>query len=132
LARFHALASLAVAASLAACASAGAKSAARASPDRITSAEISSSGATTALELINRLRPNWLRQPGTGSLGAGIRNQVIVVYLDGTRLGELQSLRTLSVTGIRSMEWFDATRAATVVREMGSEPIAGAILIKTH
>jgi hypothetical protein len=31
-----------------------------------------------------------------------------------------------------SGQWLDATKAATVLHEVGSEPIAGAIVIKTH
>lgn len=117
---------------LAACASSGTVGSIRHSPDQVTSEEIATSSASNAYELIERLRPNWLRPPSTGSLNAGVRTRLIVVYLDGHRLGDLQSLRTLSVDGIRSMEWLDATRAATVLSEVGSDPIAGAIIIKTH
>jgi len=130
--RLSALIPLAAAALLSACASAPTRSTSHSSSDRVTSAEIATAGASNALELITRLRPNWLRQPTTGSLGAGIHNQVIVVYLDGHRLGDVTSLRTLSADGIRSMQWLDAIRAATVLTEVGSDAIAGAILIKTH
>lgn len=131
MARLSAIIPFAVVASLAACASAGTSSGTRASPNHITSAEIESSGASNALDLISRLRPNWLRPPKIVSLGAGTRQSVIVVYLDGNRLGDTQSLRSLSVSGLRSLEWLDATRAATVLNEIGSEPIGGAIVIKS-
>jgi hypothetical protein len=105
---------------------------ARQLPDRVSSGEISSSGATNAYELIQRLRPNWLRSPNIGSIGGGARTQVIVVYLDGQRLGDLDSLRNLSAVGVTSMQWLNATKAATVLHEVGSDPIAGAIMIRTH
>jgi hypothetical protein len=114
-----------------ACASAG-KSSASHSSERITAAEIATSGASNALELIERLQPQWLRARGQASIGGGGRSQLIVVYLDGHRLGDLTSLRTLSVTGIQSMKWLDATRAATVLTDVGSDPIAGAIIIRTQ
>ncbi len=38
----------------------------------------------------------------------------------------------LSVAGIRSMQWLDATGAAATLQMTASEPIAGAIVIKTH
>lgn len=117
---------------LAACASSGTAGSGRHSSDQVTYAEIASSSATNAYELIHRLRPNWLRPPNIGSIGGGMRSQVIVVYLDGQRLGDLESLRALSADGIRSMQWLDAARAATVLTEVGSDPIAGAIIIKTH
>ena len=130
--RLSALIPFAVVASLAACASAGTSSSTRTSSDRITAAEIESSSASNAFDLISRLRPNWLRPPSIGSLGGGPRSQVIVVYLDGHRLGDAQSLRSLSVAGLQSMEWLDAVRAATVLSEIGSDPIAGAIVIKSR
>lgn len=147
--RLSALIPFAVVASLAACASAGTSSGTssgtasgtRSSPDHITTAEIQSSGASNAFDLINRLRPNWLRPPSMGSLSplptdptrtSSARTQLIVVYLDGHRLGDIQSLRSLSLSGLQSFEWLDATRAATVLNEVGSDPIAGAIVIKSR
>lgn len=112
-----------------ACASSGASP--RHDPDRITANEIATSGAQNALDLIQRLQPHWLRAQPTGSIAGGARNQIIVVYLDGHRLGDAGSLRTLSVSGIRSLEWLDAARAPTILTDIGSEPIAGAIVIKS-
>ena len=111
--------------------STGGSRATRSLPDQLTQAEIDAASAITAFELINRLRPGWLRPPNTGSL-SGIRSQLILVYLDGQRLGDVHSLRTLSKTGIRSMRWLDAARAAAVLPAIGSDPVAGAIVISTH
>jgi hypothetical protein len=130
LSRFAAIAAIVA---LAACASSGtSRSTTPRSSDQITSAEIASSSATNAYSLIERLRPNWLRTPGLGSIGGGGRTQVIAVFLDGQRLGDLQSLRTLSVDGIKSMQWLDAARAATVLPSPGTDPIGGAIMIKSQ
>jgi hypothetical protein len=132
LARLSALIPFAVAASLAACASAATSRAANPrSSDEITSAEIAASSVTNVYALIERLRPTWLRAPGIGSIGGGAQSRVILVYLDGQQY-DLQSLRSLSVNGIRSLQWVDATRAATVVNPPPSGPIAGAIMIKTQ
>lgn len=95
-------------------------------------AEIAATPVSNAYELIERLRPNWLRSPGMASIGGGAHSQIVVVYLDGQRLGDLESLRTLSASEIQSMQWLDAARAETVLHEVGSDPIRGAILIKTH
>ena len=103
------------------------------SPDRLTSVEIeATTGAQTAYDLIRRLRPRWLQAGPTGSIGAGRpTSQVLLVYLDGNRLGTAEALRTLSTSGIKSMQYYDAVRAATILREIGSEPISGAIVITT-
>ncbi|MDP9206877.1 MAG: hypothetical protein M3P12_15740 [Gemmatimonadota bacterium] len=115
---------------LAACASSGTGSSA--APDRLTRAEITHSNASTAYELINRLRPNWLRATAVGSISGGAsRTQSILVYLDGQRLEDLNALKTISAAGIQSAEWIDSTRAATVLRDAPPGPIAGAILLKT-
>ena len=105
-----------------------------ASPDRVTSAEIEAiQGASNAYDLVRRLRPRWLQSSGgTASIGGGrITGQVLVVYLDGNPLGGIDALRQLSSAGIKSMQYYDAVRAATVLREVGSEPISGAIVIST-
>lgn len=118
--------------SLAACASTPTNRVTESSPDLITSVEINATPVATAYDLVNRLRPAWLRAGRTGSIGGGtIRSQVTLVYLDGTRLGGIESLRTLSASGIRSMKYLDATRAATVLRDPGPEAISGAIVIST-
>lgn len=132
MARLSVLIPFAVVASLAACAPAATSRAANPrSSDQITSAEIAASSATNVYALIERLRPNWLRAPGIGSIGGGAQSRMILVYLDAQQY-DLQSLRTLSVNGVRSLQWLDATRAATVVNPPPSGPIAGAIMIRTQ
>ncbi len=119
-----------------ACASSPSTSAVKvrdASPDLITSVEIANTPVTNAYDLVNRLRPRWLQGQALGSIGAGGRGrtQIIGVYLDGARMGGLESLRGISATGITTLQYYDATRAATVLRDPGSEPLAGAIIITT-
>ena len=111
----------------------GASTVNESSPDRITSVEIEKTqGASNAYDLVRRLRPRWLQTSGTGSIGGGrIQGQSILVYLDGNRLGTIEALKTLSASGIKTMQYYDATRAATVLREIGSDPIAGAIVVST-
>ena len=117
---------------LSACASTTTHRVTESSPDLVTSVEINATPVATAYDLVNRLRPAWLRQGRTGSIGGGsISSQVTLVYLDGTRLGGIDALRSLSASGIRSMQYLDATRAATILRDPGSEAISGAIVIVT-
>ncbi len=128
------LALLAATVAVTACASSGSgSSGARSSPDRLDRSEIMKSNASNAYELINRLRPNWLRTTSPGSIGGGItRTQMILVYLDGQRLEDLNALKTISAASIQSGQWIDSARAATVLRDVPAGPIAGAILLKTQ
>ena len=128
------IAVLAVTVVVTACASSGSgSSGARSSPDRIERAEITKSNASNAYELINRLRPNWLRATNPGSIGGGVtRTQMILVYLDGQRLEDMNALKTISAASIQSGQWIDSARAATVLRDVPTGPIAGAILLKTQ
>ena len=139
--RFIPVVCLAAAVSVAGCASSGtstnvasgSNTAATRSPDVITADEITTSGASSALEVVTRLRPNWMRDRGTGSMAGGnTTSQMIAVFMDGQRLGDITSLRMVSASQIKSMQWLDAARAYTVLSGLGSEPISGAIVIKTR
>jgi hypothetical protein len=115
-----------------ACASTQTSHVTESSPDLITSIEINATPVPTAFDLVSRLRPSWLRQGRPGSIGGGsVSSQVILVYLDGQRLGGVESLKTLSAAGITNMRYLDATRAATILHDPGSEAISGAIVIST-
>lgn len=100
-------------------------------PDYITYVEVVATPVANVYDLINRLRPHWLRTQPAGSIRGNTRNQVIAVYLDDARIGDLASLRTISTSGVQSLRFYDATRAATVLRNPGTDPIAGAIVIST-
>jgi hypothetical protein len=100
------------------------------SPDYVTSIEIQATPASNAYDVISRLRPRWLQTTNTGSL-SGSRSQVIAVYVDGVRVGAKEGLRSIPASSIKTMQYYDAARAATILRGVGSEPIAGAIVITT-
>jgi hypothetical protein len=124
---------VAVLTTIGACASSGTGSAARSSPDKITRSEISTSNATNAYELINRLRPSWLRPTATGSISGGVvRSQSILVYLDHQRLEDLNALKTISVEALDSAQWIDAARVQTVLSDVPGGMVSGAIILKTR
>jgi hypothetical protein len=111
---------------------AGGKQSQTSSPDYVTSIEIEKTSANNAYDLISRLRPRWLSAPGGATkIGGGATTSVVAVYLDGFRVGVKENLKSISSAGIVSMRWYDAARAATILHEVGSEPIAGAIVITT-
>ncbi len=101
------------------------------SPDYVTSIEIAATPASNAYELVSRLRPRWLQTQGAGSLSGSVRTQVVAVYVDGVRVGAKEGLRSISASSVKTMQYYDAARAATILHEVGSEAIAGAIVITT-
>jgi hypothetical protein len=125
---------LAAATTIIGCASSGsAPKTSEASRDNITSIEINATSAQSAYDLVNKLRPQWLRQSGVSSIGSGRATAgVILVYLDGNRIGSVETLRTITASGIKNIQWLSATRAAVVLPDIGSDAVAGAISIKTR
>jgi len=128
--------SLALVAS-AACASSGTPKpdVQQSSRDRVTSVEINSTPSSNAYDLVTRLRPQWLKTYGVASIGgnSGSRtsNSVTYVYLDGSKMGEIDVLKSISSSGIKSMEWISSTRAPVLFTDIGSDPVNGVISIKT-
>ena len=109
----------------AACASSGTARASRPDADLITRAEIDEAGPSSAYDLIQKLRPTWLRKRGNTSF---TQETDLVVYLDGVRMGNRDALRNISTNAIQSIEYLDSRRATN---RFGSGHVAGAILIHT-
>lgn len=110
---------------LGACAS-GSSSGSSFTSDRISRAEIEEAGPRTAYELIQNLRPVWLRWRGSTSF---TQETDVQVYLDGTHVGEREALRTIDTHNIESIEHLDARRATN---RFGTGHVNGAILIRTR
>jgi hypothetical protein len=103
------------------------------SPDVISSADIAATSTGNAYDLINRLRPQWLRTSTIGSVsGATPTTFGIVVFLDNIKLGGLETLRTVDSGSIRTIRYMTPERAATSLPGLGQEKISGAIVISTR
>jgi hypothetical protein len=112
----------------------------KASSTRITKPEITASSASTAYDVVSQLHPDWLRPASSnlsGTLGAsqtsgtGLRQPVVLVYLDGVRLGGTDQLRTLSAASVMSIEFVDSNRVSTVLRDIGTTTPDAAIMVST-
>lgn len=110
------------------------------SPIRISKAEINATSASSAYDVVSRLHPDWLRPPRSsmaGTLGAtktastSVRAPLVLVYLDGVRLGGIDELRSLSASSVMSIEYADSNRVAMVVRDMGNVTPDAAIMVST-
>lgn len=125
----------------AACASTG-ETRSGASSSVITQEEIADSHASNAHDLIQSLRPRWLNIRGQSTLGtttsrspvdgADVTTMVrqdIPVYLDGTRIGGIDTLRNLSTRELARMQRLSAGEAT---QRFGSGHPNGAILITSR
>jgi Prokaryotic membrane lipoprotein lipid attachment site len=117
---------LAVAALVLAACAAGRSGTSRLDSDRISREEIEQAGPSSAYDLIQKLRPIWLRKRGQTSF---TQESDVVVYLDGTRLGARDSLRSFDTTTLESLEFLDARRATN---RFGPGHVNGAILLRTR
>jgi len=75
----------------------------------ITAEEVAAAAERNAFDLVQRLRPNWLRPRGTETAQGTVP---VVVYVDGMRRGgvdALSSLRLDEVTEMRFLDGPDAT-----------------------
>jgi len=87
--------------------------------------EIQSQSATSAYDLISRLRPHWLRGRGIKSLISPTASYP-TVYVNGVRHGTIESLNNLSAENITMIHYLSAADATT---RYGQDNVGGAILI---
>lgn len=87
--------------------------------------ELATTAELDAYQAVRRLRPMWLRTRGPVSLSlqgrAGIR-----VYVNGSRRGELDVLRSFRATDIESITYLSAPEATT---RFGIDHSDGAIMV---
>jgi hypothetical protein len=96
-------------------------------PNALSEAEIRGSEVGDAYELVEKLRPRWLRAGPDRSLRL---ETVILVYYDNVRLGGIESLRNMPIMPIRSMHVLDAAAAGTLPG-LGSQHVERVIMIST-
>ena len=93
--------------------------------DVISVEELATTAELDAYQAVRRLRPMWLRTRGPVSLSlqgrAGIR-----VYVNGSRRGELDVLRSFRATDIESITYLSAPEATT---RFGVDHSNGAIMV---
>lgn len=92
--------------------------------NRITAVEMDAAGVSDVYELIEKLRPQWLRKRGEGSL---FQPSEVVVYVDDTPVGGPDELRSISSSNVESLQFLDARRATF---RFGAGNVHGAILVK--
>ena len=89
----------------------------------ITLAELAETPELTALQVVQRLKPTWLRTRGRGSfvLSAGVK-----VYVDGALRGKVGELRRIRSTDVQMMQFISGVQAT---QRWGTDHPDGAILV---
>lgn len=82
------------------------------SSDVLTRAEIQASRAPNVLELLQQLRPQFLRSRGALSIQDPTAGQP-VVYLNNVHYGDIDSLRTISSGDVDEIRFISAADATT-------------------
>ena len=95
----------------------------------LTTEQIQGSGGRDAFEVVERLRPLWLRSRGGRSVSH--LGTSIVVFMNGTRMGGPESLRSIPVDLVRTIRYLDGPRASAELTGLGSEHVEGAIVVST-
>jgi len=108
------------------------------SPDLIVREQILDMPDGTALDVIQRLRPNWLRPRSQGTIAGSTRNpssgtvigdaETAFVFVDEVRFGELGSLSRISSLNIESIVFISPLDATT---RYGTGYTAGIIRVNT-
>jgi hypothetical protein len=105
------LACVLVLAATAACASNGSGGAGeRRRSSELTQDEIRGSHANTVHELVQALRPGWLRVRGTTSLQ---EQGAVVVYINNVRSGTPEVLRQVRPDAVESIRYLDELQASS-------------------
>jgi|SRR5687768_17466596 len=92
----------------------------------ITKEEIGSVRYSTAFEVVEALRPQWMRIRGRTSFSA---QEYVKVYLDDSLLGAPDQLRQITARSIASIRFLDGNEATT---RWGLDHGHGAIVVLTR
>ena len=98
----------------------------RRDPNVITAEELAARPTLTARQVIEQLRPQFLRVRGTTTLGNAQSQDVIWVYVDGTRMGTVEVLNNIGVHEVREIRYLSPSEATN---RYGTGHVQGAIVV---
>jgi hypothetical protein len=94
----------------------------------ISQEEIEGITATTAYEIVERLRPSWLRTRGPSSIRSAGASLYPIVYVDEVHSGSLETLYRISGHIVREIRFINGRDATT---KWGLDHGAGVIMVLT-
>jgi hypothetical protein len=104
------------------------RTAPRGDPHLITAEELATANASNLYDAIRQLRPNWL-EVGSPSRLRPSAEPGIMVYVDRTREGGTEALRTIPLLLVESVRWLSPSQAEG---EFGLDNTRGAIRVITR
>lgn len=116
---------VAIVASATACGSTRTGATAPRNADVITAEELERSGTGSVYQAIERLRPRFLRARGPSSIQDPAAD-LVVVYVDHSRIGYADVLRDMQANEIREIRYLNASEATS---RFGTGHAAGVILV---
>ena len=88
----------------------------------ITRAEIDqATWATNAFDLVQRLRPNFMRASGTSGLSGAPRTAM--VRLNDQDMGDFGALRQITLSSVQEIRYYSATEATSKFGGMRGRPV---------
>jgi len=114
--------------SLAACTHASQRGGGEASDNLITEEQIDASGSVTVMDVIQKIRRNFLTNRGRTGFNPGSPTQPSV-FLDGVQYGEIESLRSISARQASSIRLYRAWEAQ---QKFGNGFVGGVIEVTTR
>ncbi|HEY0529014.1 MAG TPA: hypothetical protein VGD02_09300 [Gemmatimonadaceae bacterium] len=94
----------------------------------ITQPEVQASFESNAYDVVNKLRPMFLKTRGRTTV-QGQAQEYASVFLDDQYFGDLNSLRNIAATQIQEIRYYPGTEVAT---KFGMQYGAGVIAVKTR
>ena len=94
--------------------------------DLILENQITGAGSNDLYELIQKMRPFWIAKGGNDTAQNPGK---IYVFLDGTRMGGLETLRMIPIAGVTYIRWYDGMQAAS---RWGLDHDRGVIFVSTQ
>jgi hypothetical protein len=93
----------------------------------ITAEEIAAQPAQTLYDVVRALRPAWMMRRRPTALMPQNEGQLLV-YVDGTRFGSMESLRQLLPSSVQSIRYYSSSAAEA---KFGTGHLQGAIEVTT-
>jgi hypothetical protein len=108
------------------CATTSGTTGARGNSNIITEQEIAAAQVSTAYEVIQKLRPNFLHSRGATSIQTTAPSTPNV-YVDGQRYGDTNSLRNISAMNVVGIRYYSVSEGAI---KFGMDNASGVIEIR--
>lgn len=104
----------------------------RPNPNLLTAIELENTETSNVYDAVRRLRPRWLTAERSRERTSMSLSSQTVVFLNSTRLGSVDALRDVPLSGVKRVEFMDGAEATAKLPGLGSGHVTGAIIVHTY